>query len=147
MVAGDAGSVGSRDAASATGLGGSDGITGTFGGVVHAFTVNPVHVPQQTPTVLIGAASAMFPPSESWAVRFRPVLGRQACNGSDGENDPAISFRSTARLDLNGTTGTLGACSIDVTSLSPKYEGTFTATLPTGSGNLEVVDGEFRVPN
>ena len=131
----------------AASLGGSDGITGTFGGKTYALTVSPLRVPQQTPTVLIGASSATLPPADSWGIRFRPALGTQTCTGSSGENDPAVSFRSTANLDLNGTTGATGACSITVTSLAPKFEGAFTATIVTGTGNLVVTDGYFRIAN
>ncbi len=147
---GGGGSGTSADAAAPAGpgaaaLAGADGITGTFGGMAHTFTIGPIHVPQQTATVLIGASSAQYPPADSWAIRFLPQLGTQNCNGADGEGDPAVSYRSLANLDANGTTGTIGACAITVTGLAPKFEGSFTATIPTSAGNLEVTDGYFRI--
>ena len=128
-------------------LGGQDGITGTFKGATHAHTASPLHVPQQTPTVLIGANGPTTPLPDSWALRFLPQVGTQTCNGASGPSDPAVSYRSITKPDLAGTTGATGACSITVTSVSPKYEGSFTATIPTGGGSLVVTDGYFRIAN
>ncbi|MEN9579345.1 MAG: hypothetical protein RJA70_2354 [Pseudomonadota bacterium] len=125
-------------------LGTADGISGTFKGVTYAFTMSPLHIPQQTPTVLISASGH----TDTWSIRMIPMLGTQKCNGSAEAGDPAVSFRSLSNLDFNGTTGTDGACSITITSLAPKYEGTFTATiLSIGAGELEVTEGAFRVAN
>lgn len=129
------------------GLGGGNGIKGTFGGKTYTATFGAARVPQQTATVLIGASTAQYPPADSWAVRFLPTLGTQQCNGADGPGDPAISFRSTANPNLIGTTGTKGTCVINVTSLSPKFEGTFSASIPSGDGTHGVTDGYFRIAN
>jgi len=132
----------------AASLGGSDGITGTFGGKTYAFTVSPLHVPQMTTTALISASVVTMGLPESWAIRFLPKLGTQECTGSDEVGDPAVSFRSLANTDLSGTTGSLGTCSITVTSLTPKYEGSFIATFVPIGGTTEktmVTDGYFRI--
>jgi len=132
----------------AASLGGSDGIAGTFGGKTYAFTVSPLHVPQMTATVLISAGFVEMGLPESWAIRFLPKLGTQECTGSDEAGDPAVSFRSIANTDLTGTTGSSGTCAITVTSLTPKYEGTFTASIATiggTTGQTMVTDGYFRI--
>jgi hypothetical protein len=126
------------------GLGSADGITGTFGGMVHAHTFSVVHVPQQTSTAVIGANSAMYPPYESWRIRFMPKLGTQSCTGATGPDDSAIDFGSLIDFDAAGTTANK-TCSITITSLAPKFEGSFTATLSTTRGDVVVTDGSFRV--
>jgi hypothetical protein len=140
------GGAGEEPGPGGVGLGAADGITGTFEGVVHTHTFNAVHVPQQTETVVIGANSAMYPLWDAWGLRFLPKLGVQACTGDTGTDDTFITFGSQSNYLLAGTTAK-GACSINVTSITPKLEGTFTATLKTGHGDVEVTDGAFRVPN
>ena len=140
------GGAGEEPGPGGAGLGAADGITGTFEGVVHTHTFNAVHVPQQTETVVIGANSAMYPLWDAWGMRFLPKLGEQACTGDTGTDDTFITFGSQTNFSLAGTTAN-GACSINVTSIAPKLEGTFTATLKTEHGDVDVTDGAFRVTN
>jgi hypothetical protein len=78
---------------------------------------------------------------DGWAIRFLPKVGTQACTGADEAGDPAVSHRALSNPAVTGTTGK-SACSITVTSLTPKYEGSFTATI---AGTLVVTDGYFRI--
>jgi hypothetical protein len=145
---GDAGAAGAgtdEPAPGGDGLGAADGITGSFAGMPHTATFSVVHVPQQTSTAVIGATTAMYPPYESWRVRFTPKLGTQTCTGATGPDDSAIDFGSLTDFDAAGTTANK-TCSITITSLAPKYEGTFTATLGTAGGDVVVTAGAFRVP-
>lgn len=129
------------------GLGAADGITGTIDGVVHTHTF-AVHVPQQVETVVIGANSMMYPLYDSWGIRFMPKLGEQACTGDADVDDTFITFGSQTNFSAAGTTASgNGSCTINVTSLAPKFEGTFTATLATDHGDVTVTEGAFRVPN
>jgi hypothetical protein len=146
---GDAGAAGAATddpAAGGEGLAAADGITGTFAGMARTATFGVVHVPQQTSTAVIGANTAMYPPYESWRVRFTPKLGTQTCTGATGPDDSAIDFSSFLDFDAVGTTGGK-TCSITITSLVPKFEGTFTATLATPGGDVVVTEGAFRVAN
>jgi hypothetical protein len=146
---GDAGAAGAgtdEPAPSGEGLGAADGITGTFAGMAHTATFGVVHVPQQTSTSVVGATTAMYPPYESWRIRFTAKLGTQSCTGATGPDDSAIDFGSLTDFDAAGTTANK-TCSITLTSLAPKYEGTFTATLGTAGGDVVVTEGAFRVPN
>jgi hypothetical protein len=129
------------------GLGSANGITGTFGGVVHTHTFNAIKVPQQTETIVIGANSAMYPLWDAWGMRLLPELGEQACTGDTGTDDIFITFGSQTDFSLTGTTaGSFGACTIIVTSLAPTIEGSFTATFTGNAGAVEVTDGHFRIP-
>ena len=130
------------------GLGTANGISGAIDGVVHAHTFNAVNVPQQSETVVIGATSAMYPLYDSWGLRFLPQLGEQACTGDTGTEDIFITFGSQTNYNATGTTtGKDGACTINVTSIAPSFEGTFTATFSTPTGIAQVTSGEFRIPH
>jgi hypothetical protein len=138
--------VGGADSGGPGSLGAADGITGTIDGVVHTHTF-ALHVPQQTETVVIGANSMMYPLYDSWGIRFMPKLGEQACTGDADVDDTFITFGSQTNFSAAGTTASgNGSCTINVTSLAPKFEGTFTATLATDHGDVTVTDGQFRVP-
>lgn len=129
------------------GLGTANGISGAIDGVVHTHTFNAVSVPQQTETVVIGANSAMYPLWDAWSLRFLPQLGEQACTGDTGTEDIFITFGSQTNYNATGvTTGKDGACTINVTSIAPNLEGTFTATFTTPIGTAEVTAGQFRIP-
>lgn len=137
---------GGDDSGGPGGLGAADGITGTIDGVVHTHTF-ALHVPQQVETVVIGANSMMYPLYDSWGIRFMPKLGEQACTGDADVDDTFITFGSQTNFSAAGTTASgNGSCTINVTSLAPKFEGTFTATLATDHGDVTVTDGQFRVP-
>lgn len=137
---------GGADPGGPGGLGAADGITGTIDGVVHTHTF-AVHVPQQVETVVIGANSAMYPLYDAWGIRFMPKLGEQACTGDADVDDTFITFGSQTNFSAAGTTASgNGSCTINVTSLAPKFEGSFTATLATDHGDVTVTDGQFRVP-
>ncbi len=64
--------------------------------------------------------------------------------GGLGEN--CGLFGSQTNFAQAGTTASGGSCSINVTSLAPKLESSFTATLSTAQGDVKVTDGYFRVP-
>jgi len=141
-----AGGAGEQPDPGGAGLGTADGITGTFEGKLHTHLFGAMHTPQQTETSVIGANSAMYPLLDVWTIRFLPKLGEQPCTGDTGTDDTFISFSSQTNFSAAGTT-TGGSCTIDITSLTPKFEGTFSATLRTDHGNIAVTDGAFRVPN
>lgn len=136
------------DASSVAGLGTGDGITGTIDGTPKTFTFNAQRVPQQTTTAVIGATSTQYAPNDKWTLRLNPTVGAQTCTGATGTEDVFIQFGSQTDYNANGTTAGTGAkCSINVISLSPKFEGSFTATLVTTGGVRNVTDGYFRVNN
>ena len=112
---------------------------------MHAHLTRPQDVPQSgTSTIVLEAYQSAIAPFDQWRIRLKPQLGAQECTGDTGTEDTFVQFSSQADFNANGTTAK-GKCTINVTSIAPKYEGTFTATLITSAGPVDVTDGSFRV--
>lgn len=128
------------------GLDDADGITGTFEGVVHAHKFKSVVIRGRF-SLDLRADSALAAPLDSWLIHLPSSVGFYECTSDPVTNRGLVSFKSESNSSLSGTTdGPRGTCSIDVTSVSPKIEGTFTAALATDHATVTVKDGYFRVP-
>lgn len=123
-------------------LGGGDGITGTIGGTALTFTTQAVHIPQGNDAVVIGARFTDY--TQSWTLRMKPTLGAQDCTGDVDIDDVSIAYAKVPDYENGGTTTSPGTCTINLTSLTPKIEGTFVATLKSGTP-IAVTDGAFRI--
>lgn len=138
----------SSGGAGAAALGAGNGVTGTMNGSVKTHTINAQRVPQQTSTALVEAWSAQFPPYDQWRVRFVPTAGTHPCTADVGADDTSIQYNSMNTPANSATTGNpVSSCTINVISVSPKLEGSFTATMQTNTGTVTVTDGYFRVNN
>jgi hypothetical protein len=128
--------------AGAAALNGGDGITGTFGGMTYTY-LNAAQIPQGTTTIVLEATTTP-PPSSQWRIRLKPTLGAQSCTGAVGTEDVFLQHGSQANFNLAGTTGSGGDCTITLTSLTPKIEGSFSGSLVLLGGKVTVTDGYFR---
>lgn len=126
-------------------LGADDGITAIVDGTVRIFTTQALHIPQGNDSLLIGAKSSDY--TQTWTIRMKATLGTQSCTGDVDTDDVSMSYAKVPDYENGGTTVSPGTCTINLTSLTPKVEGTFVASLKSGNNTRVVTDGAFRITN
>jgi hypothetical protein len=125
-----------------TGLGTDDGIVATVAGTALVFKTQVVHIPQGNDSLVLGARTSDY--ASVFTIHMKSTLGPQDCTGGVGTDDIYLSLAKAPDYENGGTTASPGTCTINLTSVTPKIEGTFVASLNSGNTPKAVTDGAFR---
>ena len=112
-------------------------------GTVVLFKAQALHIPQGNDSLVIAAKTSDY--MGTWTIRMKGTLGAQDCTGDLETTSVSMTYAKVRDYENGGTTTSPGTCTINLTSVTPKIEGTFVASLKSGSTMRTVTDGAFRI--